>query len=228
MRYFKYKDIWKTYRRAEKAEIAQMPKAQRRKIYQSNVWQVLGVIVLFLVAGLCMGIGSNLMLRIPQPNNIVLSILYFCAIIVAVFILMILGLLLGGVVAAPILSKAEYPPVRIGRASMYRGCAHLRRYYGLQEPYVITKCFACSNENFKDHDVCLFVYGGELRITADLIRGFANGGNDLGCYAFRADEITLTKVEHGGHLALELKAEKVTFLLGYRAKSFIQKHYSSM
>jgi uncharacterized BrkB/YihY/UPF0761 family membrane protein len=89
MRYFKYKHIWKTYRRAEKAEIAQMPKAQRRKIYQSNVWQVLGVIVLFLVAGLCMGIGSNLMLRIPQPNNIVLSILYFCAIIVAFFILMI-------------------------------------------------------------------------------------------------------------------------------------------
>ena len=111
MRYFKYKHIWKTYRRAEKAEIAQMPKAQRRKIYQSNVWQVLGVVVLFLVAGLCMGIGSNLMLRIPQPNNIVLSILYFCAIIVAFFILMILGLLLGGVVAVPILSKEEYPPV---------------------------------------------------------------------------------------------------------------------
>ncbi len=225
MRYFKYKRWAKTYRKAKKAEIMQLPKAQRRRIYINDAWQLLGVSVFFLVAGMCCAVGFNLLLLIPTPQNFLLTLLYYFALFVAILLVLILGFLAGITLSGPIFSKTEYLPIKIGQSSMHQGCDHLRRYYGLQEPFIVTKCFACSDENFKNHDVCMFVYGDELRITADIHRGFAHGDRDLGCYAFRANEISLAKQEREGHLALELKADKVTFLLGYRAKGFIERNF---
>jgi hypothetical protein len=111
-----------------------------------------------------------------------------------------------------------------------KACSHLRDYYELKEPYIITKCFDSSNKVFKDHDVCIFVIDDELRITTDLIRGFLYPEKDLGCYSFKKNEIVLTKISNGNHLILELKAsdgvsDEVVFLLGYRAKGFIKKNF---
>ena len=75
-----------------------------------------------------------------------------------------------------------------------KACEHLRRYYKLQEPYVVTKCFTATDKRFQNHDVCIFVVGDELRMTADLTRGFLYGERDLGCYAFKKEEII-----HGHH-----------------------------
>ena len=106
-----------------------------------------------------------------------------------------------------------------------KACGHLRDYYGLQEPYIITKCFDAADKKFQKHDVCLFIVGDELRITADLIHGFLHGERDLGCYAFVKHEITLSKQPCGQQLMLEMKAGENTFLLGYRAKGFIEKNF---
>lgn len=73
--------------------------------------------------------------------------------------------------------------------------------------------------------MCLFIVGDELRITTDLVSGFLHGERDLGCYAFKKDEITLTKLENGKHLIAELKSGDAVFLLGYRAKGFIDKNF---
>ena len=92
-------------------------------------------------------------------------------------------------------------------------------------PYIITKCFDAADKKFQKHDVCLFIVGDELRITADLIHGFLHGERDLGCYAFVKHEITLSKQPCGQQLMLEMKAGENTFLLGYRAKGFIEKNF---
>ena len=73
--------------------------------------------------------------------------------------------------------------------------------------------------------MCIFVVGDELRITTDLVRGFLHGERDLGCYAFKKEEITLSKQNNGNHLIAELKADNTVFLLGYRAKGFIDKSF---
>lgn len=101
----------------------------------------------------------------------------------------------------------------------------MRDYYQLQEPYIITKCFDATDKKFRNHDVCIFIVEGELRITADLVRGFLHGERDLGCYAFMPNEIILSKQQNGNHLVAELRADDNVFLLGYRAKGFIEKSY---
>lgn len=55
-----------------------------------------------------------------------------------------------------------------------KACGHLRDYYELQEPYIITNCFEATDKNFKNHDVCIFVVGDELRLTTDLVRGISS------------------------------------------------------
>ena len=106
-----------------------------------------------------------------------------------------------------------------------KACAHLRNYYNLQKPYIVTKCFNATDKKFQNHDVCLFIVGDELRLTADLAHGFLYGERDLGCYALKKEDITLTKLENGKHLIAELKADNQVFLLGYRAKGFIDKNF---
>ena len=106
-----------------------------------------------------------------------------------------------------------------------KACKHLRDYYQLQEPYIITKCFEATDKNFQNHDVCIFVADDELRITADLIQGFLHGERDLGCHAFKRDEIVVSKKEENNLMIAELKAGDTVFSLGYRAKSFIEKNF---
>ena len=85
--------------------------------------------------------------------------------------------------------------------------------------------FNSTDKKFANHDVCIFVVGDELRITTNLVQGFLHGERDLGCYAFKKEEITLSKHNDGNHLIAELKANKIVFLLGYRAKGFINKFF---
>ena len=95
----------------------------------------------------------------------------------------------------------------------------------MQEPYIVTKCFDATDKKFRNHDVCIFIVEDELRITTDLVHGFLHGERDLGCYAFKLNEIFLEKQQSGNHLVAELKADNTVFLLGYRAKGFIDKEF---
>ena len=75
--------------------------------------------------------------------------------------------------------------------------------------------------------MCIFVVNDELRITTDLIRGFLHGHRDLGCYAFKRDEIVISKKRENNLLIVELKAEDTIFLMGYRAKRFVENSFLS-
>jgi ASC-1-like (ASCH) protein len=102
----------------------------------------------------------------------------------------------------------------------------LRKAYQLTEPCLVTKCYQCQNdEKFNLHDVCIFVTGDELRITTNLLHGFFNPENDLGCYILSRDEISLSKIPYNGTLATSLCCPDTTFILGQRAYGFIIKQF---
>lgn len=144
------------------------------------------VYIVAVAAGLCL---LNL---IPQPNGLFWRLLVGAGKLIAgLFILVICGVLTVELTKG-LWKKAESVNVPAKKKEILsKACGHLRDYYGLQEPYIITKCFDAADKKFQKHDVCLFVVGGELRITADLIHGFLHGERDLGCYAFVKHEITL-------------------------------------
>ena len=159
---------------------------------------------------------------IPLPSAWFLEILVIVGEVIIGFILLIASGVLTVALTMPLWKKVEsFHIPSIKKEIFSKACKHLRDYYQLQEPYIITKCFEATDKNFRNHDVCIFIVGDELRITTDLIQGFLHGERDLGCYAFKKEEITLSKHNDGNHLMAELKANKIVFLLGYRAKGFI-------
>lgn len=225
MRYFRYKGPKSTEMKAYKVQYATLTKEEKRQVRKSDFLAGLAPVVFLAFFGggflLCLW-GLK---HIPVPKSIILAILRH----IGVFILGIGGFLvsciLGAVAATPIYNKVDKSQMNMTRKITSQACEHLRKFYGLQEPCIVTKCFASSDEKFKDHDVCIFVVGDELRITTNLKNGFVHREKDLGCYAFLRDEVTLAKIEGEKFLMAEFRVGEVTFLLGYRAKGFIEKNF---
>lgn len=228
MHYFRYKHTDRVYNDAWKAEFAQLTKDQQKNVRRNKILQTVGTIVFFAVMIICF-VGCTLALThwIPVPERIFLQILWYVLIVLLVIAALCLSGFVGAVVASPIFNKVKDHPQEFRRKSLHKACEPLRKFYGLQAPYILTKCFECSDEKFIYHDVCIFIHGDELRITTDLFSGFAYSDRDLGCYAFKADEISLTKQEREGHLTVKLQGDGVVFLLGYRAKGFVEKNFLS-
>lgn len=97
----------------------------------------------------------------------------------------------------------------------------LREFYSFSEPYLLTKCYACTDARWNNHDVCLFFDHGHLCVTADIIHGFTHSYQDLGCYKLEPAEFFLQYVERGDKIATLLTADRFAMYLGKRAKSFI-------
>ena len=170
--------------------------------------------------------GILLLKSIPLPNTWFLEILVIVSELIIGLILLIVCGVLTVVLTMPLWKKVEsFHIPTMKKAIFSRACNHLREYYQLQEPYIITKCFDATDAKFKNHDVCIFIVGDELRITTDLVRGFLHGEKDLGCYAFKKEEIIISKQNDKNHLIAELTADNTVFLLGYRAKGFIEKFF---
>lgn len=146
--------------------------------------------------------------------------LIVCALVFSLVVCVFLSLVFGG--------KLELKKRAIKKELLSKACTHLREYYELQDPCLVTKCYDSSDSKFVSHDVCLFVAQDELRITTNLLHGFFHGDKDLGCYALKREEIHLSQVQQEHYMATELKAEGVAFLLGAKAKGFIEKHYLFM
>jgi len=104
-------------------------------------------------------------------------------------------------------------------------CANLRDFYGLQEPHIVTKCYDASDKRFKNHDVCLFVVGDELRLTTNLLNGFFHREKDLGCYTFPREELAVSSLHTEKLQMTELRAGNTVFLLAARTERFVCKHF---
>lgn len=228
VRYFKYKNTDKNFNSALKEQYKALTVDEKRTIRKQRIWEKVSTIVFYIVFFACAIAGIWLITLIPKLSGSFWGILGFVGkVMLGIVVLIVSGFLTAGL-TKPLWKKVESFHLPSMKKEIFsKACGHLREYYGLQEPYIVTKCFDASDEAFKNHDVCIFVVGEELRITTDLIRGFLYGERDLGCYAFQKDEILLSKQQNGSRLIAELKAGTASFLLGYRAKSFIEKNFTA-
>ena len=226
MRYYKYKNTDKNINNALKEQYKTLTEDEKRTFRKEKRWRKFSTIVSLIIYISCIVAGIFLLKSIPLPSAWFLEILVIVGEVIIGFILLIASGVLTVALTMPLWKKVEsFHIPSIKKDIFSKACKHLRDYYQLQEPYLRTKCFESTDKKFENHDVCIFVVGDELRITTDLVRGFLHGERDLGCYAFKKEEITLSKHNDGNHLIAELKANKIVFLLGYRAKGFINKFF---
>lgn len=228
MRYFKYKNAKKNMDNALKEQYLTLTKNEKRTVRRERLWQRCSSIFAFIIFFACMFASAYLLKIIPHPSNQWLEVLVVLGKAIGGFVLLIVSGLLTYGITYPLWKKVESFNIPLMKKEIFsKACGHLRDYYGLQEPCIITKCYDSTDENFKKHDVCIFVVNDELRITTDLIHGFLHGHRDLGCYVFTRDEIVISKKHENNLFIAELKAEDTIFLLGYRAKRFIENSFLS-
>lgn len=226
MRYFKYKNTNKNINYALKEQYKLLTEDEKRTFRKEKRWRKFSTVVSLSIYFSCIVAGIFLLKSIPMPNAWYWEILVIVGKVIVGFIWFIVGGVLTVALTMPLWKKVESFHIPSMKKEIFsKACAHLRDYYQLQEPYIITKCFDATDKKFRNHDVCIFVVYDELRLTTDLVRGFLHGERDLGCYVFKKDEIMISKQQDGNHLVAELKVDNTIFLLGYRAKGFIEKNF---
>ena len=226
MRYFKYKGSQTIEKDVCKAMLAEFTKEEKRIIRKEKILDTLGTIVFFAVflgGFACCVLGMK---QIPFPELLFEVIMRHIANFILGAVALVACLIIAIFVSMPIGSKHTDQKM-IRQKYLSKACEHLREFYGLQEPCIVTKCYDASDKKFKNHDVCIFVADDELRITTNLKNGFFREEKDLGCHAFLHNEVTIDKMEGEKFLMAELRAGETTFLLGYRAKGFIEKNFLS-
>lgn len=226
LRYFKYKHTNKNFNNALKEQYKLLNNHEKSIVQKEKILRKISTVISIIIYITVITVGFGLLKSIPQPCGIIWNYIFIIGKVVIGFIVLIVGGVLTVGLTTPLWKKVEsFNLPAIKKEIFSKSCVHLRNYYGLQESYIITKCFYATDRKFKNHDVCIFVVGDELRITTDLIHGFLHGERDLGCYAFKKHEIVLSKRLCDKKLMVEMKASKTTFLFGYRAKSFIDKNF---
>ena len=226
MRYFKYQNTNKNINNALKEQYKTLTEDEKRTFRKEKRWRKFSTIVSIIIYISCIFPGIFLLKSIPLPSAWLLEVLVVVGEVIVGFILLIVGGVITVGLTRPLWKKVESFHIPSMKKEIFsKACGHLREYYELQEPYIITKCFDATDKNFQNHDVCIFVVHDELRLTTDLVRGFLHGERDLGCYVFKRDEITILKQQNEKRLIAELKSENTVFILGYRAKGFIEKEF---
>lgn len=226
LRYYRYKNTDKNLQNAFKAQYKALARDEKRIFRRKRCLEKLGFMIVPVVFSSCMAIGAILMKCFPKPDTQLLNFLMIVCKAAAVLILIIASGALALGASLPLWRKAEALHIpTMQKAICSKACGHLRDYYDLQEPYIITKCFDATDRRFRNHDVCIFVAEDELCITGDLVHGFLYGERDLGCYAFEREEILLFRQKDGNRSVTELRTDGAVFMLGDRAKGFIDKHF---
>lgn len=223
MKYFKYKNINKVQKIAEKEFLASLDKDKEKKIIKSRrlkkVLSFCGMALFFIVYG----IFIYLITLIPKPDSTFLAIVYVMGCVLLGIIAFVAS---GFCVVIPIgllLDKVDYNPPRMKREFLAKACKSIREYYGISHEYLITKCFDSSNSIFNLHDICIFRFDDEIRITTDIINGFINEHCDLGCYSIKFDELKIYKDDFNSKRVTVLEFANEKFFIGIKAYSYILK-----
>lgn len=226
MRYFRYQNTDKARNNALKAEYKTLMENKERILQRKKRWTDISITVAVALF-FSWSVGVIWLLNtIAQPQNRWLEGLMRMGKGVLGFCLLVAGCVVTVVLTGPLRRRAASLHIPSMKQEIFsKVCEPLREYYGLQEPYIVTKCLDATDWKFRGQDVCIFIVGDELRITKDLVRGFLHEKRDPGCYAFDRQEIVLSKQKNGDRLIAELRAEDAVFRLGYRAKGFIEKNF---
>lgn len=225
MRYFKYKNVNKNRKNALKEQYNTLTKCEKRTVLNKKVWHVIYRATQIVSFSLLYGSVIALAILTPIPQTPWIETLVVVSMVIDHIAAFPLCAALAYRISLPLRARGLSDTAVMKKEILAKACKHLREYYGLTEPYLITKCYDSSNPSFRGKDVCIFVSNGELRMTVDIINGFFHGESDRGCYAFNKEEMTLAKLIKDELLICELKAGDSFFLLGYKAKGFIQTNF---
>ena len=223
MKYFKYKNMNKVQRIADKEYLASLGKDKEKKIRRSRILKKLlsntGIILFVLFFALVI----YLITLIPEPESSFLTIVYG----IGSGLLALIGLVVVGIlIVVPIgylMDKVDYDYPRMSKEFISKACEPIRKHYGLSEEYLITKCFSASNSYFNNHDICIFRFDNEIRITTDIVKGFINDHCDLGCYSIKFDELKVYKAYYDNKRVTVLEFGNEMFIVGIKGYSYIIK-----
>lgn len=223
MKYFKYRNINKVQQLAYKERLASLCKDDKKKAKRSERLTKLvsfcGIIFFFC----CFGMFIFFIKLIPIPKNTFLIILYGIACVILGLIALIISAISTLIPFGILLDKVRYNLPEMRKEFIKKASEPIRKYYGLSDEYLITKCFESTNTLFNDHDICIFRYGNEIRMTTDIVKGFINGNCDLGCYSIKFNELKIYKDDYNNKRATILEFDKEKFVIGIKAYSYIAK-----
>lgn len=115
------------------------------------------------------------------------------------------------------------PPLTIGELTLQNIqeiTLTLKKFYGINDPKTVTKCYKCSKACFDNKDITIFLHNEKIRITID----FDHSIKDFGCYEFSFEEASFYNKEDDGLIKTFLKVGDTEFILGKRAKTFLTRH----
>ena len=196
---------------------------KKEKIWGRIYWILFFIILIPISVG-----GPWLIWQIPEPKSVLLCIGLYITRSISIFVFLVIGAIIAALVIPPILDKKVESTAQMIRIDLLAlSTEYLRDYYELQSPYLVTKCYDATDRKFKNHDICLFVKDNELRLCNNLARGFLDSDKDLGCYTFTKEEITLTERVTDKYTAAVLTCGETEFVLGKRAKAWIERYFSN-
>ena len=223
MKYIKYRNINKVQQLANKQRLASLGKDEKKKAKRSERLTKLvsfcGIIFFFC----CFGMFIFFIKLIPVPKNTFLIILYGIGWAILGLIALIISAISTLIPFGILLDKVRYNLPEMRKEFIKKASEPIRKYYGLSDEYLITKCFESTNTLFNDHDICIFRYGNEIRITTDIVKGFINGDCELGCYSIKFNELKIYKDDYNDKRVTILEFDKEKFVIGIKAYSYISK-----
>lgn len=219
MNYFKYGKVNKLKILADKEYLKSLGKDKEKKIIRSRrlvrLLSIIGVLLFIFLFGLL----TYLIALIPIDDSFLRGITSTFLEVIALILSILAVIFTVGV----LIKKVEYNYPQMHKEYIARACADVRRYYKLNDNYLITKCFDSTNKTFNMHDVCIFRYNNEIRITSDIVRGFINSHCDLGCYSIDINDLVIFKDDFNGKRATIIEFENIKFVIGIKAYSFLMK-----
>lgn len=135
--------------------------------------------------------------------------------------IIILPLMICGLIFKVIDKFVPYVSVpQINKKIVNECAAALKKYYKIDNNFIVTKCYKCSVKELTNKDLLLFIHNGNLRIVND----FTSTIKDFGCYEISRDELEYCYITENGLLSTHIKCNEIEFLLGKRAGSFIKQN----
>ena len=190
------------------------------------MWTRLSYILSTLVLIISMLVLVVVLIAIPNPNVFLLTMLVEGFKYGLLLFIPIIGIWVTYWVLQPSLEERfHFRYIRSINKYITNSCPNLMAYYGLEEPYIITKCYDSSDMYFKNRNICLFIVDNELRIATVLVNGFFNMERDIECYAYMRYELALTQIKNKKPSKYELRSGETYFVLDKNAKKFFDAHF---
>ena len=232
MRYFRYKHPKKEEKKIYKATLAALDKSERNALKKAKFLNKLAesFFTLLTVSLLLISFYISKFFA-PEYENLLQFLIFIPLYRFGIFALgAVITFIISALIAIPIFKSFAKFEERLKKLQQehlfeisYKAAEPVLKFYGLREPNITTKCYDSTDIKFKNRDVIIFEFNGEIRIIRDFSGSLKLSGHDAGCYSFKNGEFSVSYAEYEGKRAAELTVGDTKFTLAARAKPFIER-----